>query len=119
MNASPHVRNIALDIVLTLLLCGLWNMVVQYEHCKTLNELLKSEKYSYWKICVFITLTCGIYLFFFEYNKAIDFNKITGKGDSSDPVLAVVLTFVGMHWIYDALLQSKINQYFEPESGSK
>jgi hypothetical protein len=113
MKASPYIRNIALDIVLTLLLCGLWNMVVQFEQCKALNELLHTEKYIYWKICIYVALTCGIYMFFFEYNKSQDFMRLTGKNDTSDPVLAVVLTFVGLHWIYDAILQSKINQHFE------
>ena len=112
-NPAEHIRSIALDLILTVLCCGLWNMVVQYYHCKTLNELLKQEKYVLWKISVFTLLTCGIYYFYFEYMKAEDFQKTTGGNDTSDPILALVMSIFGFGFVYDAILQSKINRYFE------
>jgi hypothetical protein len=104
-------RNVALDLVLTILLCGLWNAVVQYHHCLTLNALLKKEKYSFWKLVIFTVLTCGVYLIYHEYVKAKDFQEISGKTDDSDPILAVVLGIFGLNFIYDAILQTKINDY--------
>jgi hypothetical protein len=106
-----HQRNVALDLVLTILLCGLWNAVVQMSHCKTLNYLLKEEKYSFWKMYLFSILTCGIYFIYYEYQKANDFMKLTKSNDSSDPVLAVVLSLFGLNFVYDAILQTKINDY--------
>ena len=62
-NQDAHYRrNVALDVVLTLLMCGLWNIVVQYEQIKMLNALLKEERFPYWKIGLLVLLTCGIYL---------------------------------------------------------
>jgi hypothetical protein len=108
---SEHNRNVALDLVLTLLLCGLWNMVVQYHHCQTFNFLLKEEKYNFWRVYLFSFLTCGIYLVYHEYCKANDFAKLSGTPDSSDPVLAIVLSILGLNFVYDAILQSKINDH--------
>ena len=110
MSQKPLARNIALDIVLTLLLCGLWNLVVQYEQIKTLNYLLKTEKYAYWKIYIYSLLTCGIYLIIFEYKKAEEITRLQNKTDNTDSLLAVLLAVVGLHWIYDALAQSKLNE---------
>jgi hypothetical protein len=113
MNSLPnseHQRNVALDLVLTILLCGLWNLVVQNAHCKTMNYLLKQEKYSFWKMYIFSILTCGIYFIYHEYQKANDFMQLSGSNDNSDPILAVVLSIVGLNFVYDAILQTKINE---------
>ena len=119
-NSNPNTglkydyrRNVAMDLVLTILLCGLWNMVVQYHHCETLNALLKSEKYSFWKLMMLSLLTCGVYFIYYEYEKAKDFQVISGKTDDSDPILAVVLSFLGLNIVYDAILQTKLNEYLD------
>jgi hypothetical protein len=106
-------RNVAMDLVLTILLCGLWNMVVQYHHCETLNAILRTEKYSFWKMVIFSILTCGVYLIYHEYEKAKDFQQISGRTGDSDPILAVVLAIFGLNFIYDAILQTKINEYLD------
>lgn len=111
-------RNVALDIVLTILLCGLWNLVVQYDQIKTLNYLLKEEKYNIWKLAGFSLLTCGLYFIYFEYKKSVDFHALlkSSKGDDSDAVIAVILTLFGLNWVYDAILQTKINEYIDQQS---
>jgi hypothetical protein len=111
-------RNVALDLVLTILMCGLWNLVVQYEQIKTLNLIYREEKYNIWKLSGFTILTCGIYFIYFEYLKSVDFAKIhkSGKTDDSDAVIAVVLTIFGMNFIYDAILQTKINDYIDAQN---
>ncbi len=109
--AETHIRNVALDLILTILMCGLWNMVLQHYQCKTLNYLLKEEKYSLLKVSIFSILTCGIYFIYYEYLKASDFAKLSGSNDTSDPILALVLSMFGLNFIYDAILQTKINAY--------
>ena len=111
-------RNVALDIVLTLLMCGLWNLVVQYDQIKTLNHIFREEKYNIWKLSAFTILTCGIYFIYFEYLKSQDFAKFIkpAQHDDSDAVIAVVLTIFGMNWIYDAILQTKINEYIDQQN---
>lgn len=109
-------RNVALDLILTLLLCGLWNLVLQYQQIKTLNYLLKEERFSYLKLSLFSLLTCGIYFVYHEYLKAEAFQNFLAKEtqatvDTSDPVLAAILSIFGLNFVYDAILQTKINDY--------
>jgi len=105
----PAPRSIALDLILTILLCGLWNLIVQHKQIETLNYLLKEERYSFWKIYLLSLLTCGIYFIFHEYKKAEEITKITGKDSDSDPILAVVLSILGLSIAFDAIAQSKLN----------
>jgi hypothetical protein len=112
-------RNVALDLILTILLCGLWNLVVQYQQCKMLNALLKTERFVYWKMGIFSLLTCGIYFIYYEYKKTLALHEIIGKSDESDCVLAVVLSIVGFNWIWDAIFQTKINAYLDQKNEFK
>jgi hypothetical protein len=112
---KPAPRNIALDLVLTVLLCGIWNLVVQYKQAASMNYLLKQEKYSFWEMYFFTLLTCGIYFFFYEYKKAKDLCALTGKDSDSDPILAVILSIFGLSIVYDAIAQSKINGLLDRE----
>jgi hypothetical protein len=105
----PAPRNIALDLILTILLCGLWNLIVQRKQIQTLNYLLREERYSFWKVYLLSLLTCGIYFIFHEYKKAEEIATITGKDSDSDPLLAVVLSFFGLSIVFDAIAQSKLN----------
>ena len=106
---KPQIRNIALDLILTILLCGLWNVVVQIKQMEALNFLLKNEKYVFWKIYLLSLLTCGFYLVIYEYRKATDLARLAGKEGDSDPVLAVILAILGLSIVYDAIAQDKIN----------
>lgn len=113
-NLEPNYRrNVALDVVLTLLMCGLWNIVVQYEQIKMLNALLKEERFPYWKIGLLVLVTCGIYLIFYEYNKSKALEEITGVHDDSDAVLAIILSILGFSWVWDAIFQSRMNSHFD------
>ncbi len=111
-------RNVALDLVLTLLLCGLWNLVVQYEQIQNLNVIYREERYSFWKTYLFSVLTCGIYLIYFEYKKATDFAAFSKPGteDGSDGVIAVVLAIFGLSFVYDAVFQSKLNEWIDQQN---
>ena len=45
-NSHLHVRSIALDLVLTIFTCGLFNLYVQYKQIEAANDMLNSQKYS-------------------------------------------------------------------------
>ena len=113
---KPEPRNIALDLILTILLCGLWNLAVQISQVKTLNYLLKTERYSFWKIYILSLLTCGIYFIYFEYKKAEEISALTGKDSDSDPILAVVLSIFGLSIVFDAIAQSKLNSILDQQA---
>lgn len=110
--SNEHVRSIALDLILTILLCGLFNLYVQYRQMVAVNAMLRQEKYSF-LIWFFLTLiTCGLYHIYHEYRKSSDIAGVMGDMNSNEPIISIILTCFGLHIIADAIQQSKINQYY-------
>jgi len=109
---SDHVRNIAMDIVLTLLTCGFFNLYLQYRQVLAINAMIKEQKYSFGKWFLFTIITCGIYHFYHEYRKTQDICLSIGKEKSDDPVIHVLLAVFGFSIVVDALQQVEINKYF-------
>jgi hypothetical protein len=87
--------------------------VVQYGKMNQLNYLLQREKYHFLKYYALTVLTCGIYVFFHEYQKAKDLIELTGTDEDMDTILALVFTAFGLPIVYDAIAQSKINNLLE------
>ena len=112
MNQSEHVRNIALDIVITILTCGLFNIYVQYRQILALNAMLKEEKYSFPMWLLLVIVTCGLYHIYHEYRMSTDLANILRQNDSKEAIISVVLTAFGLHIVCDAIQQSHINQYY-------
>ena len=117
--ANPEPRNIPLDLFLTLLTCGIWNLVVQKAQFEYLNRELKEEKYSLLKTMLWSLLTCGIYLLVIEYRKARDWEQISGQPNDTDAILALTLGFLGLTFVYDAILQDKINRRIDQDRAFK
>jgi hypothetical protein len=115
MQPTPEPRNIPLDLFLTLLTCGIWNLVVQKSQFEYLNRELKEEKYSLLKTVIWTLLTCGIYMLVIEYRKARDWERISGQPGDTDAILALTLGFLGLTFVFDAILQDKINRRIDQE----
>lgn len=109
---SQHVRNIALDLILTLITCGLFNFYVQYKQCLAVNDMLKEEKYVFIHWLLFCLVTCGLYHIYHEYRKSSDIARVLNKQPDSAGLIAVVLTFFGLGIICDAIQQSEINTFY-------
>lgn len=110
--SSRHVRNIPLDIVLTLVTCGLWNLVVQYSQMQAINDMIREEKYHFWKWFLLTLVTCGLYHIYHEYIKSQDIEKVFGRQDSSEAVVTLILALFGLSIVADAIQQSHINKYY-------
>ncbi len=111
-----HVRNIALDIVLTIVFCGIYNLYVQYKQMEAVNDMLKESKYSFVSWLIFTMITCGLYHIYHEYRKSTDIARILKKDTGSAGLTAVILTFFGLSFINDAIQQSEINAYYGSQS---
>ena len=110
--SSPHIRSIILDIVLTLITFGLFNLWVQYKQMQAVNDLLQESKYSFLLWLILTIITFGLYHIYHEYRMARD---ITTKSQGSDQALAlicVVLTIFGLWVVADAIQQAEINRYY-------
>ena len=112
---GPEPRNIPLDLFLTLLTCGFWNLVVQKSQFEYLNRELKEEKYSLFKTVIWTLLTCGIYMLVTEYRKARDWERISGQPGDTDAILSLAHGFLGLTFVFDAILQDKINRRIDQD----
>lgn len=110
---SEHVRNIAVDIVLTFVLCGLWNIYVQAKQMDAVNAMIKQQKYAFWPWLGLSLITCGIWHIYHEFRMSTDIAQVMGKPkDSNDPVVALVLSIIGLSIVVDAIQQTEINRYY-------
>ena len=115
MNRRPpshHIRSIALDILLSLLTCGIYYIYWQYRQMEAINAMLKKPKYSFaaWAILTLITL--GLYHIYHEYRKSQDIDQALGRSSSVEPLVVILLTVFGLALVADAIQQSSINSYF-------
>ncbi len=111
------VRSIALDIILTLLTCGIWNLVVQYRQMQAMNYFLNVHRYSFLAWLIFTLLTCGLYHFYHEYRMSQDLQIIAPvAGEAQMPIVHLLLSVFGLSIVTDALQQSHINRMLGDES---
>ena len=107
-----HIRNIVLDIILTLITLGIWNLYVQYKQMVTLNTMMGEEKYNFVAWFFLSLITCGLYHIYHEYRKSGDLVKIVEGTDQNLPLITVVLSLFGLSIVADAIQQSVINAHF-------
>ena len=91
-----HVRNVAFDIVLTLITCGLYNLFIQYKQCEAVNDMLGQPKYSFVSWLLLTIITCGLYHIYHEYRKSKDIAEVSGQPGDQAGLVAIVLTVFGM-----------------------
>ena len=103
--------DIFLDILFTLLSCGLFNIWVQYRQINALNTILGEEKYSFLKWSIFSLLTCGLYHIYHEWRMSRDLAKICNKDETTEGYVAIFVSILGFSIIVDAIQQSRINEY--------
>jgi hypothetical protein len=107
-----YVRNIALDLILTLLTLGLYNLWVQHRQMVAVNAMLRQDKYSFWRWFLLSLVTCGIYHVYHEFRKSEDIARVLGRPGSNDGLVNLILTIIALGFIADAIQQSRINEYY-------
>lgn len=117
LRAAPEfVRSIALDLVLTVVLCGLWNLWVQARQMRAVNFMIGSEKYHFWPWLLLTLITCGLWHLYHEYRLSRDIALAMNKPDSDTPLVHLLLSIFGLSVVADALQQAEINSYFGKQS---
>lgn len=112
MQNQYYVRSIVLDIVLTLITCGLFNFYVQYKQMEAVNAMIKEPKYSFLFWILFCLITCGIYHIYHEYRMSSDIATVMKKDQGSAGLISIILTLFGLWIICDAIQQTEINTYY-------
>ena len=109
---SEHVRNIVVDILLSLVTCMLFSLYVQHKQILAVNDMIGQRKYSFWTWFLLSIITCGIYHFYHEYIKSEDIAIVLGDENKVEPALHLVLNVFGFKIVADALQQDQINRFF-------
>ncbi len=115
--SATYTSNIALDIVFSLITCGIYYFFWQARQFRAVNHLLEQERYNFWLWFILSLVTCGLYNIYYEYylaNGLVEAQEKHGRQKSKDlPVLSLVLTIIGLSIVTDAIQQNEINKFFE------
>ncbi len=112
--AERFSSSIVLDILLSLITCGVYQLFWQARQMRALNYFLGEERFSFIKWLLLTVVTCGIYHIYYEYvmAKAItDVQDRRGASPSSElPLLSILLSIFGFTLVADAIQQHEINK---------
>ncbi len=109
----PEPSSVAREVVLSLVTCGLWDIIWQYKQMKVVNLLLGEEEFSFGKWLVFTILTCGLYHLYHEYlmgRAIVRVQHLYGLPPSESlPAISIVMALISLGIITDAIQQKEIN----------
>ena len=103
-------RNIVICLILSLITCGIYNLIWQAHQMYVLNTLLKRNEFSFLRWLIFSILTCGIYHIYYQYCMGSSLVEAHRMYDCKSPVnealpiFSLLLTLFGFTVIVDAVL---------------
>jgi hypothetical protein len=113
-SSQKFASNIVVDIILTIITCGIYLFFWQARQIRTLNFLLREQRFSFVLWFFVSILTCFIFNIYYEYIMAkaiVELQKRDGVQQSNDlPVLSLLLSVFGLHVVADAIQQYEINR---------
>jgi|GEM_PF-2416863 len=112
MNDSDHVRNIGMDIILSIITCGIFNIYLQYRQIAALNEMTQPHRYSFSMWLLLSIVTVGLYHLYHKYRMSEDIYRVKNGQAGSEPILHILIAAFGFVIVVDALQQVEINRYF-------
>ncbi len=115
---SEMKRDPAIGVVLTFLTCGIYSLLWQDLQIRTINALLGRDELSFWRWLGLTLLTCGLYHIYHEYIMAryiLEIQHLRGvqTPDEDLPMIALILSIVGLPFITDAIEQKTLNQLID------
>ena len=122
---SPHpispeqaISNVAIDVLLSIVTCGIYNLFWQARQFRVLNAFLGREQFRFWTWLLLTLVTCGIYHIYNEYLMGRSITTIQrriGKPPADNlSLISLLLSIFGLTVVADAIQQSEINGFFEP-----
>ncbi|MDD3846303.1 MAG: zinc-ribbon domain-containing protein [Syntrophorhabdaceae bacterium] len=108
--------NIALDIILSVITCGIYWFFWQARQMRAINYLLGQQRYNFWLWFLLTIVTCSLFNIYYEYYMAqgiVEAQDKRGFPQSRDlPVLSLILAIIGLNIVTDAIQQNAINKIF-------
>ncbi|RAP32346.1 hypothetical protein DID76_00660 [Candidatus Marinamargulisbacteria bacterium SCGC AG-414-C22] len=111
------IENIALNLILTFITCGIYNLFWNSRQMNLCNALANKQTFNFWLWFLLSILTCGIYHVFYQYKMATEIINFKKEQKlvvmDSLPILSVMLTLIGLSIIVDCIHQSELNDFLE------
>jgi hypothetical protein len=108
--------NIAMDVVFTIITCGIYGLFWQNRIFKAVNALIGEQKYSFWPWFLLSLITCGLYNIYAQYQVGTSLHeglKSEGlPGNDSLSLLGLVLSIFGLQLVVLAIDQNEINKLY-------
>jgi len=104
-------HNIFADIFWTIVNIGLFNIYIQIRQILDVNEIMKEDQFSFWKMILLTIITLGFYFVYHEYRMTVVLHELVGRKDKSIEIGVAVLTFLGFWFVVDSYQQVLINEY--------
>jgi len=115
--SKSFTSSIAMDIVLSLITCGIYWFFWQARQMRAINHLLGQQRYNFWMWFLLAIVTCGLYNIYYEYYMSQELVEAQDKHGLPKskylPVLSLFLTIIGLNIVTDAIQQNEINKFFE------
>jgi hypothetical protein len=117
------VRNIALDLILTIITCGIYGLYWQYKQMQTLNSWLKRKDFDFLLWLLLSIITCGIFAMYYEYKMAKGINEIQRENNfkvADDlALICLLLAIFQLIFVSLAIQQLEINKFYGATSDSE
>ncbi len=106
-------RDLVLAIVLSIVTCGIYQIIWLIKLSDELNEVTGNEDSISGALYFVASLfTCGLFLFFWGFKIGEKVDKLNGN-DQNYSLIFLVLHFFALDIIILALAQDKLNQYID------
>ena len=106
-------RDLVLNIILTIVTCGLWGIIWEVQIADDIKLLTREEGLVSGVVLVLLSLvTCGIYFIFWVYNAGNKLELVKagyGLPTESKGLVYVVLSIFGFSIVALALMQNDLN----------
>jgi len=116
---SDAASSIPMDIVLTIITCGIFNLFWNYRQMDVFNALLEEDRFAFWEWLFLSIITCGVYHIYYEYKMGEALKQLQRKFDrpvnDNISMLALILSVFGFSIAVDAIFQDELNTIIEGE----
>lgn len=110
-STATLIKSVGLDIVLTILTLGFFNLWINYRQMKATNTILNEDKYGFAKWFFLTVITFGFYHIYHEYSMSKDLATALNRESADiDAIQGAVLAFFGLGFVTDAIQQTYINK---------
>lgn len=109
--AGLKQRNLALAIVLSIVTCGIYELVWFVLLTDEVNQITNRQNEMSGGITLLLSIvTCGIFYFIWAYKMGEKVDQIKGTPSGSSNVLYLILSLFGLGWVALILAQDAVNK---------